>query len=85
MPIKCVFGHHYCHIQPDGFQYCFGCGKAKRDPHICSEGHIWENRGGTYLETLNYSSGRYISGRKVENRLTPQKCSVCGELRTVRE
>ncbi len=79
----CFFGHNFGLIQPDGFQYCSGCGKARKPsiPHPCVNGHLWkDDKTDTYIRTTYGPRG---TSQEETLRQTFQTCSTCGGKRNV--
>jgi hypothetical protein len=74
---KCLFGHSFGRIEPDGFQYCKTCGKAIL-PNLCENGHQWVETGeNEYVVTSNYGQWK--------DYYVPQKCARCNERRSVKK
>lgn len=73
------FFHNYGKVEADGFQYCKNCGKARKPsiPHPCCNGHLWKDTG-----EPNYIITTFDYGKRREY-FVPQKCTRCGERRSV--
>lgn len=81
--MKCfLLGHKFGKIH-DKYQYCAVCGIA-RPIHPCAGGHFWKDTGENNLVTNCTTTGDYgvISTKTIQ---VPQKCSCCGERRSVQQ